>query len=131
MDVRPPRVAHGEPPAGHGKALPAGPEQAPGTAVHEGKAGVAEPAGKGEEGTKPKPSRRRSVRRSDQPTRREPSEEAAPGRVPTEDERLAVEPAEMAAADRNNRIGALDWEEAMVMWLDSPGREDHPNEIWF
>ncbi len=118
MDLGPPGVVHGEPPAGGGKALPAGSKQAPGTTVHEGETGLAKPAGEGEKGAEPKPGRRGSVRRSDQPSGGEPGEKAAPVRVPTEDERLAVEPAEIAAADRNNRIGALDWEEAMVTWLD-------------
>lgn len=79
--------------------------------MHEGETVLAEPTGEGEEGTGLKPGRRRSVRRSDQPPVREPTEEAAPGRIPTEDERLAVEPAKIAPADRNNRIGALDWKE--------------------
>ena len=130
MDLGPSGVAHGESPEGYGKTVPGKPEQAPGAVVHEGETGLAEPTSEGEEGAGRLPGRRRSVRRSDQPTFGRPTKEATPARIPTEDERLAVEPAKIGPADRNNRIGALDWEEAMVTWLDSPGREDHPNEIW-
>ena len=118
MDLRPPGMALGAPPKGYGKTVPGKPEQAPGAVVHEGETGVAEPTGEGEEGARPAPGRRRSVRGSNKPTVRKPTEAAAPRRIPTEGERLAVEPAELSPADRNNRIGALDWEEAMVTWLD-------------
>ena len=118
VDLGPSGVAHGEPPEGYGKTVPGKPEQAPGAVVHEGETVLAEPTGEGEEGTRPKPGRRRNVRGSDQPTFGRPTKEATSARIPTEDERMAVEPAKIAPADRNNRIGALDWEEAMVTWLD-------------
>ena len=117
LDIRPPGMAHGEPPEGYGKTVPGKPEQAPRAVVHEGETVLAEPTGEGEEGTRPKPGRRRSVRRSGMPSTGEPTEEAATGGITTEDERLAHKPA-LTPADRNNRIGALDWEEAMVTWLD-------------
>ena len=118
VDIRPPGMAVGEQAEVGGKAIPAKPKQAPRAVVHEGETGVAESTGEGEEGTRPIPGRRRNVRGGGVPTDRKPTEKATPGRIPTEGERLAVEPADVAPADRNNRIGALDWEEAMVTWLD-------------
>lgn len=108
VDIRPSGMALGTPPEVGGKTVPGKPEQAPGAVVHEGETGVAEPAGERKEGAEVRPGRRRSVRRSDQPTVRKPTEKAAPGRIPTESERLAVEPADIGPNNRNNRIEPTD-----------------------
>ena len=118
VDLGPSGVAHGEPSEGYGKTVPGKPEQAPGAVVHEGKTGLAEPAGEGEKGTRPKPRRRRNILRSGVPSTGEPTEEAATGGPPAGNERLAYKPA-LTPADRNNRIGALDWEEAWRRGLTS------------
>ena len=109
VDLGPSGVAHGEPPEGYGKTVPGKPEQAPGAVVHEGETVLAEPAGEREEGAGLRPSCRRSVRGSDQPSGGEPGEKAAPTRIPTEDERLAVEPAEQVIVSRMQIKLALNW----------------------
>ena len=96
MDLGPPGMAHGKPPAGYGKTVPGKPEQAPRAVVHEGETVLAEPTGEGEEGTRLRPGRRRGVRGGNQPSGGEPTEEAATGGITTEDERLATEPSDVA-----------------------------------